>query len=245
MKGIILAGGRGTRLGMATEVTNKHLLCCGSFPMIYYPLQTLRSAEIEDILIVTGAEHMGDFMELLGGGSRFGVNFIYRVQESPGGIAEALLLGESFANDESIAVILGDNYFEDIFAKDVEDFCGGAKIFLKEVPDPERFGIADIKKNKIIKITEKPQKPKSNLAVTGFYLYDWNVFDYIKEQEYSLRRELEISDTNNKYLENGDLDYRILKGFWSDMGTPNSLLKTSIFLANKEVKDKEELGWLK
>jgi len=245
MRGIILAGGKGTRLGMSTEVTNKHLLNVGIFPMIYYPLQTLITAGIQDILIVTGKEHMGDFLELLGGGSRFGVSFTFRVQEEVGGIAEALLLAESFANDESIAVVLGDNYFEDNFKKDVENFNGGAKVFLKEVPDPERFGIANIEDNKIIKIVEKPNDPKSNLAITGFYIYDWNVFDYIKEQEYSLRKELEITDTNQKYLENEDLEFRVLKGFWSDMGTPLSLLKTSIFLANKEIKDKRELEWLK
>ncbi len=234
MHGIILAGGKGTRLGSCCEVTNKHLLGVYNKPMIFYPLQTLINAGIEDILIVTGKEHMGQMLELLGSGKKFGVAFSFRVQDSSGGIAEALLLAEFFANEDNIAVILGDNYFEDSLKEDIGDFKAGAKVFLKEVPDPERFGVAEIGNGKIIKIVEKPVKPRSNLAVTGLYLYDWRVFDFIKEQEYSSRGELEITHTNQRYLEDGNLEYRVLGGFWSDMGTPQTLLLTSIFIANKK-----------
>jgi len=236
MHGVILAGGLGTRLGKMTKAINKHVLGVWDRPMIFYPLQTLINAGIRDILIITGIEHMGTMIETLGSGRDFGVELTYRVQDEALGIAQALSLAEHFANNESIAVILGDNYFEDDFREDVENFKGGAKVFLKEVDDPQRFGVAEIENGEIARIVEKPKEPKSNLAVTGMYFYDWTVFDKIREQEYSLRGELEISDTNQKYLEEGDLDYRILKGFWSDMGTSLSLLRTSIFIANKEEK---------
>lgn len=237
MHGIILAGGQGTRLLPSTRVTSKHLLNIWSSPMIFYPLNTLITAGIKDILIITGKEHMGQMLELLGSGSEYGVDFSFKVQDSSGGIAEALLLAEKFANEDSIAVILGDNFFEDNFKEDIEDFKTGAKVFLKEVSDPERFGIAEFENEKIIKIIEKPVKPKSNLAVTGLYLYDWEVFDIIKSQEYSLRRELEISHTNQRYLEADDLEYSILEGFWSDMGTANSLLQTANFIREKELRN--------
>lgn len=236
MRGVILAGGKGTRMGDATRVTNKHLLNVVSKPMVFYPLNTLISAGVEDILIVTGREHMGDLFELLGSGKEYGADFTYRVQDESGGIAQALLLAEKFANDDSIAVILGDNFFEDNFKEDIEGFQAGTKVFLKEVADPERFGIAEIQDQKIVKIVEKPVKPKSNLAVTGLYLYDWQVFDFIKEQEYSPRGELEITHTNLKYLETEDLEHKILEGFWSDMGVPESLLRTANFIKEKERK---------
>lgn len=241
MRGIILAGGTGSRLYPCTRVTSKHLLAVFNKPMLFYPLDTLITTGIQDILVITGKEHMGDMLELLGSGSEFGVDFTYRVQDSPGGISEALLLAESFANEDSIAVILGDNLFEDSFKQDVEDFIhvGGAKVFLKEVPDPERFGIAEVEDDKIIKIIEKPVKPKSNLAVTGFYLYDWQVFDIIKEQDYSPRGELEITHTNQRYLQDEDLEYRVLQGYWSDMGTPGSLLRSANFL-NKKQEERNE-----
>lgn len=242
MRGIILAGGKGTRLGDSTRVTNKHLQNVFSKPMIFYPMRTLIDAGIQDILIVTGKEHMGDMLELLSSGSEFGADFTYRVQEESGGISEALLLAEKFANEDSVTVILGDNYFEDNFREDIESFSSGAKVFLKEVPDPERFGIAEIVDQKIVKIIEKPVKPKSNLAITGLYLYDWQVFDFIKEQDYSARRELEITDTNRKYLETEDLEYRVLKQCWTDLGTPQSLLRGAIFLAAKEGKNKNSFN---
>jgi len=238
MKGILLAGGTGSRLGLMTKSVNKHCLGIWDRPMIFYPLQTLINAGIEDILIVTGTEHMGTMVEILGSGSEFGADLTYRVQDSSGGIAEALLLAKSFANEDSIAVILGDNFFEDGFGQDIEGFQAGAKVFLKRVPDPERFGIAEIVDHKIVKIVEKPVKPKSDLAVTGLYLFDWQVFDFIEEQEYSLRKELEITDTNLRYLETEDLEYRVLEHFWSDMGTPKTLLLTSIFIANKNIEVK-------
>ena len=236
MRGLILAGGTGSRLYPCSKVTNKHLLSVWSKPMIYYPLETLINAGIDDIMVVTGREHMGDMLELLGSGKEFGVGFTFRVQDESGGIAEALLLAEDFVGGEDVAVILGDNLFADDFRDDVRDFLYGAKVFLKEVPDPERFGVASVDGEKISKIVEKPEKPESNLAVTGFYLYDANVFDIIRKQQYSARRELEITDTNQAYIDAGKMFYRKLDGFWSDMGTFSSLLRSANFLARSEVK---------
>ena len=237
MRGVILAGGRGTRLEPSTNVTNKHLLCVYDRPMIHYPIQTLVDAGIGEIMVVSGRDHIGHMVQLLGSGSQFGAEFTYRAQDEAGGIAEALLLAERFANDDDIAVILGDNLFQDSFKLDIESFehRGGAKVFLKEVPDPERFGIAEIKDDKVVGIAEKPMKPKSNLAVVGFYLYNFEVFSFIKRQDYSLRRQLEITDTNQTYIDEEEMEYRILDGYWSDMGTPCSLLKSANFLAGIEV----------
>lgn len=239
MRGIVLAGGKGTRLEPSTNVTNKHLLCVYDRPMIYYPIQALVDAGIGEIMVVSGRDHIGHMVQLLGSGSQFGAEFTYRAQDEAGGIAEALLLAERFANDDDIAVILGDNLFQDSFENDVESFAhlGGAKIFLKEVPDPGRFGIAEIKDDKVIGIVEKPKKPKSNLAVVGFYLYNFEVFSFIKRQDYSPRGQLEITDTNKTYIEEEEMEYRILDGYWSDMGTPESLLRSANFLATEEARE--------
>lgn len=244
MKGIVLAGGEGTRLYPSTKATSKHLLAVFSKPMLYYPLETLIDAGIQDILIITGTEHMGSVVETLGSGKDFGVHLTYKVQDEASGIAHALLLAESFADNDEIAVILGDNYFEENIEKDVQAFHGegGAKVFLKEVSDPKRFGVAEIENDKVVKIVEKPKHPKSNLAVTGLYFYNFEVFDFIKEQDYSLRQELEISDTNQRYIEEEELGYRILEGYWSDMGLPSTLLATSLFIANKEKNKNAQEG---
>ncbi|MFN3301501.1 MAG: sugar phosphate nucleotidyltransferase [Patescibacteria group bacterium] len=246
MKGIILAGGLGTRLLPLTRVTNKHLLPVYKKPMIYYPLETLVNAGIKDIMIVTGGESPGDFLKLLGSGKDFGLKEIhFAYQEGAGGIAAALSLAEDFADNDKIVVILGDNIFEDNIKKFVEDFAkqefevngkkvGGAKIFLKEISDPKRFGVAEIKGKKIVGIEEKPLKPKSNYAVTGLYMYDNQVFDVIRSLKPSERGELEITDVNNFYIKQGTMTYEILKGFWTDAGTFDSLLQASNLVAEKE-----------
>ena len=225
MKGVILAGGNGRRLGPITEVTNKHLLAVYNKPMIYYPLQTLINAGIKEVLIISGKEHAGGFLRLLGSGKVFGAKFQYEVQEEAGGIAQALGMAESFVNGDNCAVILGDNIYEDNFLKDVMDFDGkkGAGVFLKEVPDANRFGVAEIRDGKIIGIEEKPKTPKSNYAVTGFYLYDGGVFDVIKSLKPSLRGELEITDVNNYYVQKGLMEGHFVKGEWTDAGTFESL----------------------
>jgi dTDP-4-dehydrorhamnose reductase/glucose-1-phosphate thymidylyltransferase short form len=230
MKGIILAGGTGSRLYPLTKVTNKHLLPVYDKPMIYYPLQTLVAAGIKDIMIVSGRGHVGHFLELLGSGKEFGVRLTYEIQEGAGGIAEALGLAESWAGTDNVAVILGDNIFQDDIRKDVESFEGGAKIFLKEVPDAHRFGVAEVKGNRVLGIEEKPKKPKSNLAVTGLYLYDAGVFEVIKTLKPSGRGELEITDVNNAYIRRGAMEFSVLKGFWSDAGTFESLFKASMLV---------------
>ena len=230
MKGIILAGGTGSRLYPLTKVTNKHLLPVYDKPMIYYPLQTLVAAGIEDIMIVSGRGHVGHFLELLGSGKEFGVRLTYEIQEDAGGIAQALGLAESWTGTDNIAVILGDNIFQDDIRKDVESFESGAKIFLKEVPDAQRFGVAEIRGSKVLGIEEKPRAPKSNLAVTGLYLYDSGVFDIIKTLKPSGRGELEITDVNNAYIQRGAMEFTVLNGFWSDAGTFESLLRASVMV---------------
>lgn len=232
MKGIILAGGTGSRLKPLTRVTNKHLLPVGRYPMIFYPIYKLKQAGISKILIVTGREHMGDVIELLGSGRDFGVEFTYKVQDEAGGIAQALGLAEDFVNGDRCVVILGDNIFEDDitpYVRSYEQQERGAKILLKEVPDPQRFGVPEIKNGKIIVIEEKPKEPKSNFAVTGIYMYDSVVFDIIKTLKPSARGELEITDVNNAYLKMGTLTYDILKGWWTDAGTPESLFRANEF----------------
>ena len=239
MKGIILAGGTGTRLLPLTRITNKHLLPIYNKPMIYYPLETLVSAGVREILIVTGGNNPGDFLKLLRNGKEFGLKEMhYAYQEGSGGIAEALGLAEDFADGGKIAVILGDNIFEDNIEQYVEDFRNqerGAKIFLKKVSDPERFGVADVKDNRVINIEEKPKKPESNLVVTGLYFYDNQVFDVIKSLKPSERGELEITDVNNFYINQGSATYEILKGFWSDAGTFESLFKSAEFMKEKKL----------
>ena len=237
MKGIVLAGGTGSRLRPLTKVTNKHLLPVGRYPMIFYPIYKLKEAGIKEILIVTGREHMGDVIELLGSGRDFGLDFTFKVQDRAGGIAEALGLAENFVKDEKCVVILGDNIFKDNISGYVEKFekqGEGAKVLLKEVENPERFGVAEIRGEKIISIEEKPKKPKSNFAVTGIYMYDSEVFSIIKTLKPSQRGELEITDVNNRYLEMNKLTYDFLKGWWTDAGTFESL-----FVANKLAKEIE------
>lgn len=235
MKGIILAGGTGSRLRPLTLLTNKHLLPVAGKFMILYPLQTLLKAGIKEILIVTGKENCGDFMRLLGSGKDFGCEFTYKIQDEAGGIAQALNLAEQFANKEPITVILGDNYFENDVAREIKNFKEGAKIFLKEVRDAKRFGVVEIEGTKVIGIKEKPEKPKTNLAVTGLYIYDSKVFNIIKTLKPSERGELEITDVNNAYIKDGKMGFNIIDGFWSDMGTQDSLQRTSEFLSKKQL----------
>ncbi len=230
MKGIILAGGTGSRLYPLTKVTNKHLLPVYDRPMISYPIQTLVDAGIKEIMIVSGRGHAGHFLELLGSGADLGVKFTYEIQEEAGGIAQALGLAESFADEDDVTVILGDNIFQDNIREDVSNFKDGAKIFLKEVPDAHRFGVAELKGNKVAGIMEKPREPKSNFAVTGLYIYSKNVFKVIKNLKPSARGELEITDVNNYFVNNGTMEYRILDGFWSDAGTFESLLRAGILI---------------
>jgi glucose-1-phosphate thymidylyltransferase len=235
-RGVILAGGLGKRLDPLTRITNKHLLPVYDRPMIYYPIQTLVDAGIRDILIVTGGNNAGDFLRLLGNGSEFGLNHInYTYQRGEGGIAEALGLARHFAQGEKIVVILGDNLIEKSIKKHVDEFIGqaeGAKILLKKVPDPQRFGVAEIKGGRIISIKEKPRMPKSDLAVTGIYMYDPKVFDIIRPLKPSKRGELEITDVNNEYIRLGEMTFDVLDGWWTDCGTFESL-----FRANKLVEE--------
>jgi len=236
MKGIILAGGTGSRLFPLTKVTNKHLLPVYDKPMIYYPLQTLISAGITEIMIVSGRGHAGHFLELLGSGIEFGVSLTYEIQEKAGGIAEALGLARNWAADENVAVILGDNIFQDDIKQDVASFGKGAKIFLKEVPDARRFGVAELNGDRVISIEEKPSHPKSSCAVTGLYLYDPEVFSVIKNLKPSGRGELEITDVNNAYLRKGCMHYSVLQGYWSDAGTFDSLLRAGMLVQQNDRK---------
>ncbi len=235
MKGIILAGGLGTRLQPCTLVTNKHLLPIYDKPMIYYPIQALVNAGITDILIVTGGPFAGDFLKLLGNGQAFGLKHInYTYQEGEGGIAAALSLAEYFSGEEKICVILGDNIIEGNIISAVKDFSKqerGAKILLKEVADARRFGVAEIEKGKVVQIVEKPKEPKSNYAVTGIYFYDNHVFEFIKGLSPSERGELEITDVNNMYLKQGTLTHDILQGWWTDAGTFPSLRRAGNLVA--------------
>ena len=229
MKGIILAGGTGTRLFPLTKVTNKHLLPVGKEPMIYNPIRQLISVGITDVLIITSKEHMGAVVGLLGSGHEMGCDFTFKVQDRPGGIAHALALAESFANGEQIVVILGDNILTHSIKPHVDDFknqISGAKVLLKKVGDPERFGIAalDEQNKMIIQIEEKPQNPKSDHAVIGVYMYDYKVFDLIRDIESSERGELEITSVNNIYVERGEMTYATVNGDWTDAGTFESLV---------------------
>jgi glucose-1-phosphate thymidylyltransferase len=236
MKGIILAGGLGSRLRPLTLVTNKHLLPIYDRPMIYFPIQCLINAGIREILIVTGGEHAGDFLKLLKTGKQLGVKHLeYAYQEGEGGIADALKLGEDFADGEKIIVVLGDNIIQGNIRKAVGDFFTqptGARIILKEVDDPERFGVAKIDNGRITQIVEKPADPPSNYAVTGIYMYDNDVFGMAKALKPSARGELEITDVNNEYLRRGDLTYTILSGWWTDAGTIESLYRATKLVAD-------------
>ncbi|AKB79982.1 Glucose-1-phosphate thymidylyltransferase [Methanosarcina horonobensis HB-1 = JCM 15518] len=237
MKGVILAGGTGSRLYPLTKVTNKHLLPVYNKPMIYYPMETLINGGIKDIMIVSGKGHAGHFLELLGSGVDYGVHFTYEIQEKAGGIAQALSLAEDFVDGDNVTVILGDNIFQDNIKEDVANFNDGAKIFLKEVPDAHRFGVAELKGEKVISIEEKPKVPKTNFAVTGLYIYDSNVFGTVKTLKPSGRGELEITDVNNYYISKGMMEYGMLEGFWSDAGTFESLLKASMIVRNSRKND--------
>lgn len=235
MKGIILAGGLGSRLAPLTRITNKHLLPVYDKPMIYYPIETLINAGITDIMIVTGGNYAGDFLRLMGNGKDFGLKHLnYTYQEGEGGIADALSLAEYFADGEPICVVLGDNIIEKNIIKAVQDFKEqkkGAKIMLKEVPDPERFGVAEITDGSLVNIVEKPKNPRSNLAVIGIYLYDADVFDIVKTLKPSDRGELEITDVNNAYVKDGTMTWEMLDGWWTDAGTFESLLRASVLVA--------------
>ena len=237
MKGVILAGGLGTRLLPLTKVTNKHLLPVYHKPMIYYPLEALVHAGLRDIMIVTGGNSAGDFLRLLGNGRAFGLKHVhYTYQEGEGGIAEALSLAEDFADGDKTVVILGDNIIEQGIRPAVERFRkqkSGARLLLKKVDDPERFGVAEINGKKIVRIVEKPKRPKSPYIVTGIYMYDNQVFDIIRTLKPSARAELEITDVNNRYLEKGLLEYDFLEGFWTDAGTFESLLRANQLIAEK------------
>jgi glucose-1-phosphate thymidylyltransferase len=235
MKGIILAGGLGTRLHPLTKITNKHLLPIYDKPMIYYPIQTLINAGIDDILIVTGGNHAGDFLKLLGNGKEFGLRHInYTYQEGEGGIAEALKLAEFFAGGDRICVVLGDNIIERNIRGAVDAFRQqkeGARILLKEVPDPQRFGVPELAGDRVVAIEEKPKEPKSNYAVIGIYLYDPEVFQIIRTLKPSDRGELEITDVNNHYIRQGTMTWDRLDGWWTDAGTFDSLLRANQLVA--------------
>ena len=223
MKGIILAGGTGSRLYPLTKVTNKHLLPVGFKPMIYYPIQKLTEAGIDEILIVTGTEHMGDVVNLLGSGSEFNCRFTYKVQDEAGGIAQALGLAENFAGNEPMTVILGDNIFEAGIGKAVKNYPGsGAQILIKKVPDPGRFGVPVLDGEMITSIEEKPDHPRSEYAVTGIYMYDSTVFEAIRNLKPSNRGELEITEVNNHYIRRGEMVWSELDGWWTDAGTHDS-----------------------
>ena len=226
LKGVILAGGTGSRLLPLTKVTNKHLLPVGRAPMIYYPIMKLTDAGVEEILIVTGVEHMGGVVGLLGSGKDFGCNFTYKVQDVAGGIAQALALAENFAAGDSIVVILGDNIFQEPLKDYIDKFSQqmvGAMVLLKQVPDPQRFGVVEILDGAIVSIEEKPENPKSDCAVTGIYFYDSQVFDFIKQLKPSDRGEFEITHVNQYYVEKGQMTYSIMPGWWTDAGTFDSL----------------------
>ncbi|MGE5425923.1 MAG: sugar nucleotidyltransferase [Bacillota bacterium] len=234
MRGIILSGGSGTRLRPLTKITSKQLLPIYNRPMIYYPLDTLIKAGIKEILIIISPERAGDYLNLLGSGRQFGVKFTYEIQDKPEGLAQAFLIGEKFINDEDVAMILGDNIFEDDFSADIASFKGGAKVFAKKVSDPERFGVVKFNSSmKAEKIVEKPREYLSDYAVTGLYVYDHNVVQIAKNLKPSERGELEITDVNNWYLEQGQLEVAMVNGEWLDAGTFDSLLRAQNFAKEK------------
>jgi len=244
MKGVVLAGGTGSRLYPLTKITNKHLLPIYDKPMIFYPIQMLVEAGIRDILIVTGGRNAGDFLRLLGNGKQFGLSHLnYTYQEGEGGIAEALSLAEHFADGQKICVVLGDNLIEGSIRQAVEEFQRqerGARILLKEVPDAERFGVAIIEGDRIVRIEEKPKHPKSRYAVTGIYMYDDSVFDKIRRLVPSARGELEITDVNNMYIAEGAMTFAFLEGWWTDAGTFDSLLRAANLVAEQRRRQRSE-----
>lgn len=234
MKGIILAGGKATRLRPLTKITSKQLLPVYDKPMIYYPIETLVKAGIEDILIIIAPDYSGHFLNLLGSGKEFGANFSYAIQEEPKGLADAFRIGEDFIGEDNVTLILGDNIFEHDFSDQIKSFQGGAMVFAKQVHDPERFGVVEFDENmQAISIEEKPAQPKSDSAVVGIYTFDNKVINYAKNLEPSARGEIEITDLNNIYLKNNELKVNIIEGMWEDAGTFDSLLRISNFMAEK------------
>lgn len=234
MKGIILAGGKATRLRPLTKITSKQLLPVYDKPMIFYPLETLTRAGIRDILIIVAPEYSGHFLNLLGSGKEFGVNFSYEVQEEPRGLADAFRVGENFIGDDSVTMILGDNIFDQDFSESIASFKGGGKVFAKKVHDPERFGVVEFDdQNQVLSIEEKPEQPKSEFAVVGLYIYDNRVVQYAKELTPSERGEIEITDINNRYLQDGELKVDIIDSIWLDAGTFDSLFEANKYWAEK------------
>jgi len=238
MKGIILAGGRATRLRPLTKITSKQLLPVYNKPMIYYPLETLLKAGIKDILIIVAPDYSGHFLNLLGSGREFGANFTYEIQDEPKGLADAFIVGENFIGDDSVTMILGDNIFDYDFSEHIKNFKKGASVFAKKVHDPKRFGVVEFDKNmKARSIEEKPEKPKSDYAVVGIYTYDNRVVNYAKNLKPSDRGEIEITDLNNIYLKNNELSVNIIDGVWEDAGTFDSLLRASTIMAKKACEE--------
>jgi glucose-1-phosphate thymidylyltransferase len=236
MKGIILAGGSGTRLRPLTRVTSKQLLPIYNKPMIFYPLETLMKAGIKEILIIVAPDHAGDFLKLLGSGKEFGCKFTYEIQDKPEGLAQAFILGENFIGEDDVTLILGDNLYGDDFKEDISNFKSGGRVFAKEVSDPERFGVVEFDDNKkALSIEEKPENPKSNYAVTGLYIYDNSVIEKAKALQPSPRGELEITDLNNVYLQEGTLDVAFVEGKWLDTGTFESLHEAILFAREREL----------
>ncbi|MGD9129794.1 MAG: sugar phosphate nucleotidyltransferase [Candidatus Woesebacteria bacterium] len=236
MKGIILAGGSGTRLRPLTQVTSKQLLPIYNKPMIFYPLNTLLTAGIKDILIIVAPSNAGDFLKLLGSGRDFDCKFTYEIQDKPEGLSQAFLIGENFIAKDDVTLILGDNLYEDDFSEDIKNFKKGGRVFAKKVSDPQRFGVVEFDEdNKAINIEEKPKKPKSNYAVTGLYIYDNTVVKKVKSLKPSLRGELEITDLNNLYLKEGNLDVAFVKGAWFDTGTFESMFQATQFAREHEL----------
>jgi len=230
MKGIILAGGAGTRLRPVTKITSKQLLPVYDKPMIFYPLETLLNAGIKEILIIIAPENAGDFLNLLGSGKEFGCKFTYEIQDKPEGLAQAFIIGRNFIDDDNVTMILGDNLFEDDFAQDIQGFQSGARVFAKQVPDPHRFGVVEFDENqRVLSIIEKPTNPKSNYSVTGLYIYDHTVIDKVASLKPSDRGEYEITDLNNLYLQEGSLDVAFVNGRWFDTGTFESLFDATVF----------------
>ncbi len=238
MKGIILAGGSATRLRPCTKITSKQLLPVYNKPMIYYPLNTLIRAGIKDILIIVAPDFAGNFLNLLGSGSEFGVRFTYEVQEKPRGLADAFIIGENFIGKDNVTMILGDNIFEDDFVDDIKSFESGGKVFAKKVNDPERFGVVEFdNQNKAISVEEKPKKPKSDYVATGLYVYDNRVIEAAKNVQPSERGEIEITELHNYYLGLGELEVAMVKGSWLDAGTFDSLLEAQILAKEKLQKN--------
>lgn len=237
MKGIILAGGKGTRLRPLTTVTSKQLLPIYNKPMIFFPLETLVNAGIKDILIIVAPDHAGDFLKLLGSGKEFDCDFSYEVQEEARGLADAFLIGEKFIGSDDVAMILGDNLFDDDFSDAIRSFKEGGRVFAKKVPDPERFGVVEFDDNhNVISIVEKPDRPKSEYAVTGLYIYDHSVVDKAKSLKPSARGEIEITDINNLYLQEGKLDVAMVNGQWLDTGTFEAMYQAVNFVRDRHLR---------